>query len=63
MTDLKSEMDSERLSAYILIDTDFENKNGFKGFDSTRAHICHEYHELYSWRQNMSREEISAFHV
>ena len=28
-----------------------------------RAHICHEYHELYSWRKKLSGGEISAFHV
>ena len=28
-----------------------------------RAHICHDYHELYSWRKNLPCGDISAFHV
>ena len=28
-----------------------------------RAHICHEYHELRSWRKNMPCGEISALYT
>ena len=40
---------------------DSEDEMEVDGESDIRAHICHEYHELYSWRKNLPRGDWRNF--